>query len=232
MTSTLNRRHALTLIAVTAAGGALMSRAAFAQATGGLGSELITGADVCVVTPETTQGPYYFDTSLERSDITEGRPGTPTTVRLQVVDASCAPLPEARVDIWHCDAAGRYSGYPNQPGGISTEGETFLRGTQFAGADGVVEFETIYPGWYPGRTPHIHFKVFRDRTSVATGQIFFPDEVSGRVYATAPYSERGAEPDTSNARDGIARRAGAASVALVEAATGGYLVQMIIGLAA
>ena len=115
------------------------------------------------------------------------------------MDSACKPLPDARVDIWHADASGIYSGYRGQPGNISTEGETFMRGTQFADANGIVEFRTVYPGWYPGRTTHIHFKVFLDQASVLTGQIFFPDEVSDQVYATvAPYNERSARRDTTN----------------------------------
>jgi protocatechuate 3,4-dioxygenase beta subunit len=227
----VNRREALTLVAVTAAGGALMSRSAFAQEAGTGTTELITGADVCVITPEVTEGPFYFDPALERSDITEGRPGLPTTVRLQVVDATCQPVSGARVDIWHADATGLYSGY-SQPGDVSTEGETFMRGTQFADASGIVEFQTIYPGWYRGRTTHIHFKVFVDQTSVLTGQIFFPDEVSDQVYSTlAPYNERGEERDTFNDSDRIAQQATEASVATIEAAPDRYLAQLIIGVA-
>ena len=227
---TISRRNALTLLAVTAAGGLLMTRSAFAQAAGAGETTLITGADVCVITPEVTEGPYYFDPKLERADITEGRPGLPTTVRLQVVDNACKPLPGARLDIWHADASGIYSGYRGQPGNISTEGETFMRGTQFADANGVAEFRTVYPGWYPGRTPHIHFKVFLDQASVMTGQIFFPDEVSTRVYETvSPYKERTEQRRTFNDNDRIAQQATDASVAKIEEAPEGYLAQLIIG---
>ena len=230
ISTAINRRDALTLLAVTAAGGALMTRSAFAQAAGAGDAALITGADVCVITPEVTEGPYYFDPALERADVTEGRPGLPTTLRLQVVDSACRPLPGARVDIWHADTSGIYSGYPRQPGGISTEGETFMRGTQFADGDGVVAFHTVYPGWYPGRTTHIHFKVFVEQTSVLTGQVFLPDEVSNRVYATvSPYNERHAKRDTLNDNDRIARQATAASVASIEEAPEGYLAQLIVG---
>jgi protocatechuate 3,4-dioxygenase beta subunit len=227
----INRRDALALVAVTAAGGALMSRSAFAQEAGASTTELITGADVCVITPEVTEGPYYFDPALERSDITEGRPGLATTVRLQVVDATCQPIPGARVDIWHADATGLYSGF-SQSGSTSTEGQTFMRGTQFADASGIVEFQTVYPGWYRGRTTHIHFKVFLDETNVLTGQIFFPDEISNQVYATvAPYNERGEERDTFNDGDSIAQQATEASVATIEEEPDGFLAQLIIGVA-
>jgi protocatechuate 3,4-dioxygenase beta subunit len=223
----ITRRHALTLIAVTATGVAV-SREAFAAGTA---TPLLNGADICVFTPETTEGPYYFDPELERADITEGRPGLPTTVRLQVVDAACNPMAGARVDIWHCDAGGLYSGYARQTGGADATGETFMRGTQFAGADGIVEFETTYPGWYRGRTTHIHFKVFLDQQTLLTGQLFFPEDVNEKVYATAPYNERPDVRDTFNDNDGIARRAGAASVATVDEVPEHYLAQMIIGVA-
>lgn len=227
-----NRREAFSLIAVSAAGGVLMSQSAFAQEAGAADTtSLISGADVCVITPETTAGPFYFDPGLERADITEGRPGVATRVRLQVVDAACQAVAGARIDIWHCDASGLYSGYPGHPGGLSTVGETFMRGTQFADANGVVEFATVYPGWYPGRTAHIHFIVFLAEATILTGQIFFPDDVSTSIYQSqAPYNERGAERDTLNADDGIARRAGSASLAAVETASGGYLATMIIGM--
>ncbi len=229
----LSRRHALKLVAVTAAGGVLMSRTAFAQETPAAEATLMPGADVCVLTPATTEGPYYFDPRLERSDITEGtQAGAATTVRLQVVDAACQPITGARVDIWHCNALGHYSGYANQTGGVDARGETFLRGTQFASASGIVEFETIYPGWYAGRTTHIHFTVFLDEKSVLTGQIFFPDALSQHIYETvAPYTGRGSDRAVLNATDGIARRAGPASVASVTELEERYLVALIIGVA-
>lgn len=211
---TLSRRSALGLLAVTAGGGAFLVAEAFRAARPVAARQpLITGAGVCSIMPETTEGPYYFDPRLERGAIDEGRPGVPLTVRIQVVDATCAPIAGARVDVWHCDANGLYSGYPRQPGGVDTTGETFLRGTQMADGDGIVSFSTIYPGWYPGRTPHIHFKAFPDRSRVLTGQMFFADETSREIYATvAPYTTRPLEGATFNDRDGIARRAGPAAL--------------------
>ncbi|MDB5542153.1 MAG: Intradiol ring-cleavage dioxygenase [Devosia sp.] len=231
MPSPLNRRDALRLVAVAAAGGALMSQKAFAQETSGETGGLMPGADVCVLTPATTQGPYYFDPALERADITEGtQEGVATTVRLQVVDGSCKPIEGARVDIWHCNAEGLYSGYPGQTGGIDTSGQTFLRGTQFAGPTGIVEFQTIYPGWYPGRTTHIHFMVYLNERTALTGQLFFPDALSQFLYQTVPpYSDRGAERDVMNSNDNIARQASRASFAYVKEMEESYLVAMIIG---
>jgi protocatechuate 3,4-dioxygenase beta subunit len=226
----LSRRDALKLVAVTAAGGTLMTRSAFAQEASASESALMPGADVCVITPEVTEGPYYFDPNLERSDITEARPGVATTVRLQVVDSACQPISGARVDLWHCDAAGQYSGYPNQTGGVDTTGQTFMRGTQFAGDNGIVEFQTIYPGWYAGRTTHMHFKVFLDETTVLTGQIFFPDALSQFLYENVePYKARGSDRDTINANDNIASQATRASFAYVKELADRYLVAMIVG---
>jgi hypothetical protein len=125
-------------------------------------------AEVCVLTPELTEGPYYLPLNLVREDITEGKPGVPLRLRLAVVDVTndCAPLGNAAVDIWHCDAQGFYSGVSGNPGGgadpeagAGAEAGTFLRGIQLTGEDGIAEFDTIYPGWYSGRTVHIHMKV-------------------------------------------------------------------------
>lgn len=228
----LSRREALSLVAIAAASGTLMTQRAFAQEAGAATdtASLLPGADVCVITPEVTEGPYYFDPALVRADITEGRPGVKTLVRLQVVDAQCKPLPGARVDIWHADATGIYSGYPNQPRGIDTSGQTFMRGTQMTGDNGVAEFTTVYPGWYSGRTTHIHFKVFLDESNVLTGQLFFPDALSEFIYRNvAPYSDRTEERDTINTNDNIANQATQASFAYVKELADAYLVAMIIG---
>lgn len=189
----------------------------------------LVAANVCLLSPETTEGPFYVDPKLVRRDITEGRPGVPLALTLQVVDADCRPVAGARVDIWHCDAAGDYSGV-RQPGGASTVGETFLRGTQATGRQGVAAFATIWPGWYRGRTPHIHFKVFLDDRTVLTSQLFFPDAVSAALYRAAePYAARGAA-DTANRRDGIARRAGRAAVARVTGDVSGMTAALVVGI--
>ncbi|WP_265518629.1 intradiol ring-cleavage dioxygenase [Nitratireductor luteus] len=211
----ITRRNVFAFLAVTAGGGTFLTAGLFGRMRSVAAAEsLITGAGICSIMPETTEGPFYFDPAQERSDITEGRPGVPMRLRLQVVDAACTPIPGARVDIWHCDAEGRYSGYPRQPGGLDTTGETFLRGTQLADENGIATFTTIYPGWYPGRTPHIHFKAFPDSGSVLTGQMFFPDALSRDIYENIPpYNDRPLDGITWNARDGIARRAGDAALA-------------------
>ena len=129
----------------------------------------------CVFSPEQEEGPYYLDRELLRSDITEGTVGVPLRVRITVVNAkTCAPIPNAALDIWHCDAGGVYSGYtkinPGGPGGgpgpggmppkpHTTDDLVFLRGVQITDSQGIAEFKTIYPGHYPGRVNHIHMKV-------------------------------------------------------------------------
>ena len=160
----------------------------------------------CVMTPQATEGPFYFDTNQIRQNIVEDRVGAPLrlAVRVMTVDDGCAPLKDAVVDLWHADAEGVYSGYPGQLGGQDTSGQTFLRGTQVIAPDGVALFDTIYPGWYPGRTVHIHFKVhYKDRT-YATSQIYFPDAFTDHVYSRSPYSDR-PKRTTRNADDSVLR---------------------------
>ena len=127
-------------------------------------------------------------------------------VALRVLEAgSCAPIGGALMDIWHTDACGRYPGFRGQGfDGADTSRETFLRGTQMTDADGLVEFETIYPGWYPGRTAHIHFRAYTEEGSLVSSQLYFPDEVTEVVYAGAPYSLRG-DRGTRNGNDGVLR---------------------------
>lgn len=161
--------------------------------------KLIAGT-TCPVTPRQTEGPFYFDPRLVRRNVREGRPGLPLRLRLQVVGAAaCAPVAGARVDIWHCDAAGVYSGYDSQ----RSAGETWLRGTQFADSGGLVEFETVYPGWYGGRATHVHLKAWLpEGRGEVTSQLYFPDPVSDAVYAAAPYAARSGGR-LRNGEDGI-----------------------------
>ena len=161
-----------------------------------LAAKLDAGA-TCRRTVEQTEGPYYFDAESIRSDIREDRDGTPLQLALRVRDAeSCEPIADAVVDIWHCDAGGVYSGFE------AGEGERFLRGAQVTNADGIARFTTIYPGYYQGRTVHIHAKVHLDRSTVLTTQLYFDDAVSDRVFAAQPYAAQGRR-DATNARDGI-----------------------------
>ncbi|WP_172296342.1 intradiol ring-cleavage dioxygenase [Pseudoruegeria sp. HB172150] len=222
--SSVTRRAALTGVAVTAT-GLLLPRTSLAAT-----NYLLPDTDVCALMPEVTEGPYYLDEVLVRRNIREDRVGVPVLVRMQVVDASCAPVPGARVDVWHCDAQGIYSSFGGgETGQSSTENETFLRGTQMADETGVVEFDTIYPGWYRGRTTHIHYKVWLNETNILTGQIFFPDALSEYLYQNAEPYLRDGERDTLNGNDSIAQQATHAAFAGITEEESSYLVQLIVG---
>jgi protocatechuate 3,4-dioxygenase beta subunit len=164
----------------------------------------------CVLTPEAGEGPFYLDPKLLRSDITSGQPGAPLELALQVVRAGdCATLANARIDVWHADALGLYSGYERQSGvgGISTKaalGQQYLRGTQVTDGSGRVQFRTIFPSWYGGRTPHVHFKVFLGGNEVVASQIFFPDDITREVFSTwQPYRAHASKRSTFNNNDPI-----------------------------
>lgn len=182
----------------------------------------------CTLYPQQTEGPYYVDGDMLRADLREDRQGTLLVLDLLVLSADgCTPLANAAVDIWHCDAAGVYSGFQGQLGGLNTTGQIFLRGTQLTGADGRVQFTTIYPGWYPGRTTHIHFKVHLSATREVTSQLYFPEDVNRDVYETDPYAAHG-QKDTSNMADGFA---GSAPLLAVAGTLMGYAASMAITVA-
>ena len=223
----MNRRECLHLItgSLLALGAGLLARFSWERET--------QQGPKAVLTPEMEEGPFYIDLHRLRRDITEDRPGIPLRLCLTLVDLpQNAPLPDAAVDIWHCDASGEYSGYrdarnrlhppPGYPGGhqppgapssganfaehlavphcAPTDATRFLRGLQVTDANGVVEFRTIYPGWYGGRDIHIHLKVhvagndtsddYQGGHVCHVGQLFFPDEINDRVAQTGPYSAR------------------------------------------
>ena len=184
---------------------ALGAGASKATADGPAG--VASGRVKCVLTPEMTDGPYYISGEKLRHDIAEGKRGARLDLALTVVDAStCRPIKGATVDIWHCDAGGTYSGF-----GAGAGSRTFLRGRQKTNTHGVAHFKTIYPGWYPGRTVHIHVKVHVGGNVVHTGQLFFSDAMTDAVYRKAPYSKR---PNRSprNAGDSIYVNGGKRSV--------------------
>lgn len=172
----------------------------------------------CSVIPEETAGPYPGDgsnmangsianalalTGIVRSDIRAsiaGASGVATGVPLQVIielvntNASCADLSGYAIYLWHCDAQGRYSMYSS---GVTVE--NYLRGVQSTGSDGTATFQTIYPGCYSGRMPHMHFEVYRSTTTASswsnklkTSQIAFPTDVSSAVYASSGYGSSAA----------------------------------------
>jgi protocatechuate 3,4-dioxygenase beta subunit len=201
--STLDRRTLLKALTFAPAVAAVPS-AVLAEVQG---AGLIS-TDVFLVSPELNAGPFYVDPKLVRSDITEGRPGLPMTLRLQVVRADCTPVEGARVDLWHCDAGGVYSGVRNLASGADAVGQTFLRGTQATDSTGVVTFQTIFPGWYPGRTTHMHCMVHLDGNMVLTSQIFFDEAVNQAIYDDHEAYARDGARNTRNADDTIAADAG------------------------
>ena len=188
----------------------------------------------CVVRPEQTEGPYFVNERLNRSDI-RSDPATGSVVegvplalafRVSKIDGSaCTALEGATVDIWHTDALGVYSDVRDM--GFDTRGKQFLRGYQATDAAGLARFTTIYPGWYPGRTVHIHFKI-RAAGHDFTSQLYFPDSVTDRVYAKAPYSSRPAR-DTRNASDSIYRNGGSKSVLGLRQSGAGYVAALTMG---
>ena len=191
---------------------------------------LFDQAGTCRVTPEEMEGPYWFDVDSVRRDIREDREGTPLRLGLRVQDAACAPISDAVVEIWHCDALGSYSGFESAsasanapqnlrgaagagtqagPGGTGgggaggggaarTDDETYLRGAQVTDANGVVEFLTVYPGWYTGRAVHVHLKVHLGGTTALTSQLYFPDDVNDRAHAVAPYATHAGSRTTND----------------------------------
>ncbi len=158
----------------------------------------------CVVRPEVTEGPYYVDVDLVRSDVREAQAGTPLTLTFnvsEVSDSGCVPFEGVTVEIWHCNAEGAYSGVSDP--GFDTSGQTWLRGAQVTDANGVATFTTIYPGWYSGRAVHIHFKVSPAEDQVFTSQLFFDDALSQQVFTQEPYTVKASTPDTLNSTDNI-----------------------------
>lgn len=170
-----------------------------------LGADAGVEEAVCTLTPAQTEGPFFVDTGLMRSDLRDGKPGVLLELALRVVEgSSCTPLAGALVEAWHADASGAYSAFDIAQGNSQNQqGQSFLRGFQRADEEGRVQFLTVYPGWYPGRTPHIHLMVLLEqRMELLTTQLYFPEAVTDAVYALPPYDARGRR-DTTNATDGV-----------------------------
>lgn len=191
----MSRRRAIRLLGL---GGAALYAAKVA-------SVHAAGAEtepMCVERPRHIEGPYFIDIGLKRSDIRSDprtkvvREGVPLRLTFRVSDfhrGRCLPLAGAQVDVWHCDAAGLYS--DTEDWQKATLGQRFLRGYQLTDRKGHASFTTIYPGWYPNRAVHIHFKI-RTHPKVGTGkeftsQIYFEDKVTDEVHTREPYAKRG-----------------------------------------
>jgi protocatechuate 3,4-dioxygenase beta subunit len=206
----LSRREIVALLGLS--GVALLTPRALAQPA--------TTIPRCVARPQQTEGPFFVDQTLERSDIRsdpgsgELRPGTVLQVTFQVSSLTaggCAPLAGARVDVWHSDAAGAYSD------GTSRK---FLRGYQTTDGAGLARFTTIYPGGYQGRAVHVHFKIRTAQRQEFTSQLYFDDAVTDRVHSRPPYA-RGGER-LRNEADGPFRSGGRQLILALSPTEQGY----------
>jgi protocatechuate 3,4-dioxygenase beta subunit len=189
----------------------------------------------CTVRPQQTEGPYFVDEELNRSDIRSDprtgalKNGTPLKLTLAVSTQSgknaCSAVTGAQVDIWHCDAQGIYSDVLDPS--FNTKGQKFLRGFQRTDSNGIVAFTTIYPGWYEGRAVHIHFKI-RSAGHEFTSQIYFPDDLTDRVHAASYYRKPGHR--TRNRDDGIFTSGGKDLILTPARTANGYAGTFSVGL--
>jgi len=255
--SVLSRREALKVIGVTGAAllagcttgvpdlstGASEGAPQLTEAVAGLAqatTALAAALPACVVRPAMTEGPYFVDEGLNRSDIRsdpatgatqEGVPLELTFLVSRLDAEGCLPLEGALVDVWHCDALGVYSDVSDP--GFNTEGQKFLRGLQATDAEGAARFVTIYPGWYQGRTVHIHFKIRLDAGNGSvydfTSQLFFDDALSDEVYTQLPYANKG-ERTVRNDVEGIFQNGGEQMLLDLSASGDGYVATFDIGL--
>ena len=207
------RRKMLGMIGGSAA--LSLTGSAIAQSSAGNIAETVPN---CVVVPRQTEGPYFIDEQLHRADIrtdpTNGsiREGLPLRIILRVAQLNqnnCTPLSGAMVDLWQCDAVGEYAGVRDRL--YDTRGHKYLRGYQLLDENGLVEFMTVYPGWYPNRTVHVHFKVRTEpgssRGREFSSQLYFDDNITDQVHQGSPYASIG-QRSTRNSNDGIYRREG------------------------
>lgn len=153
-----------------------------------------------------TLGPCYAKT-LDRKDISEGQPGLPTRLAFRIVDVDCKPLAGATVDVWHCGPGGLYSGEDASDfcttGDATARAARWFRGVQTTDADGRVDFDTCFPGWYSSRTIHVHFTIRVGGAEYVTSQLVFDDALDDEIVASQDlYDARGAR-DTQNTSDNV-----------------------------
>jgi protocatechuate 3,4-dioxygenase beta subunit len=243
----LSRRRALGLLSAGVVAAVVGRRLVKRSAESTAELALLGTADAaitpsCVVRPEQTEGPYFIDEKLNRSDIrsdpSDGsvRPGTPLRLAFhvsRVSGSSCSSLSGALVDVWQCDALGVYSDVRDVNIGFDTRGKKFLRGYQTTDGNGIAEFLTVYPGWYPGRTVHIHFKIRSESSSRRglefTSQLYFDESITEEVHKRAPYNSKGRRATTNDA-DFAFRRGGKQLIPSLAKDAQGYAARFEIGL--
>jgi len=241
----MERKNFLKVFVLAAAAGPMIVDSCKKESVSTSSSSSSTSSSSsCIVTPTEVEGPYPYPggeltNPLERSNITESQTGVALILTINVVnaDSSCAIVENARVDIWHCNKDGYYSGYANQTGIFGSEdytGKTFLRGYQLTDASGQVKFITIYPGWYSGRTTHIHFEVYVNGVMKKTTQIAFPESINTAVDTSTLYASLGVNPIT-NSEDSILGNSATdlahETVSLSGSVSAGYTGTYTIGLA-
>lgn len=148
----------------------------------------------CTLIPSETAGPFPLDLTENqtffRQDVREGRAGILLNQKIKIIGTdNCLPMPNVRVNIWHCDKDGLYSGYGTE------SGKTYMRGYQITDANGEVNFTTILPGWYPGRICHIHFQAYVSSVYAAISQLTYPIAEKNAIYtANAEVYTKGVDP--------------------------------------
>jgi protocatechuate 3,4-dioxygenase beta subunit len=226
-------------------GSSASASGGMASASAGATSSELAGTPSCVVKPALTEGPYFVDEKLNRSDITANadgsnpRQGAALSLAFaisKVASSGCTPLANALVDVWHCDAVGSYSDISASGNGSDTTGQNWLRGYQLTNASGKATFKTIYPGWYQGRTVHIHFKIRTDAGASGgtefTSQLFVDDAISDAVFANAPYSTKGSRGIRNEGDSIYGQSNGQLTLALAGDATSGFTTTFAVGLQA
>ncbi|KAK3317317.1 Intradiol ring-cleavage dioxygenase [Cercophora scortea] len=186
-------------------------------------STIFATNNTCVLSPEVTEGPYYVAGEYIRKDTVEKQTGVSLTLDIQVLNIdTCKPVTGAYLEIWHTNATGVYSGVSASGNGNSAKDKsnlnaTFLRGVQQTDSDGVVQFNSIFPGHYTGRTTHTHVLVhtnakalangtIMDVTASHVGQFFYDQDLITLVEATSPYKSN-TQSVTLNKNDGILTQA-------------------------
>jgi protocatechuate 3,4-dioxygenase beta subunit len=216
----MNRKQFLSVVGIATVGGLAL---AFKKSPLALIHKTTLDKTDCndPITPAVNEGPFYKNEKLTRQDIREGKLGVPISYVFKVEDVHCKPIQNAVVDIWQCDKDGHYSDFSQE----NTQGQTWLRGMQTTGADGVCSFKSIFPGWYNGRLTHLHGKVHYNGETKQTTNFFFPKAIEKEVYKNKLYTK--GQNGTSIAEDfeidGDTERFNALLMNVIDDGNGGYI---------